>query len=136
MGTMAARDLSPETLELEQDGRVLTARYSVPPLNFATTAFIRDLDRLTSAVDRDPTVGAVVLTGGVEGRFLTQADPHELGGLQALPHPQLPMRLLEPVVPLLILALELPGVAPALDRFGGPPAKAIVWGYRWNRTIL
>jgi enoyl-CoA hydratase/carnithine racemase len=136
MGTTAARDLALETLELEQDGRVLTARYSSPPLNFATTAFIRDLDRLTSAVDRDPTVGAVVLTGGVEGRFLTQADPRELGGLQSLPHPQLPMRLLEPVVPLLILVLGLPGLVPALERFGGPPGKGIVWGYRWKRTIL
>src|SRR4051794_3492131 len=136
MGTTAARELSLETLRLQQDGRVLTARYSAPPLNFATTAFIRDLDRLTSAVDRDPTVGAVVLTGGVEGRFLTMADPRELGGLQSLPHPQLPMRLLEFVVPLLILVLGLPGLVLALERFGGPPGKAIVWGYRWKRTIL
>jgi hypothetical protein len=91
MGTTAARDLSLETLRLEQDGRVLTARYWSPPRNFPTTASIRDLDRLTSAVDRDATVGAVVLIGGVEGRFLTQADPRELGGLQSLPHRQLPM---------------------------------------------
>src|SRR4051794_10919124 len=131
MGTTAARDLPLETLELGQDSRVLTARYSSPPLNFATTALIRDLDRLTSAVDRDPTVGAVVLTGGVEGRCLTQAVPRERGGRPPLPHPQLPMRLLEPVVPLLILVLGLPRLVPALERFGGPPGKAIAWGYRW-----
>jgi enoyl-CoA hydratase/carnithine racemase len=70
----AARDLALETLQLEQDGRVLTARFSNPPLNFMTTGFIRELDQLTSSVDRDPTVGAVVLTGGVEGRFLTHLD--------------------------------------------------------------
>jgi enoyl-CoA hydratase/carnithine racemase len=81
-------------------------------------------------------VGAVVLTGGVEGRFLTHVDPEELGGLQQLPHPQLPMRALEPVVPLLNLVLRLPGLARALERFGGPPGKGIVWGYRWKRTIL
>lgn len=54
----AARDLSLETLQIEQDGRVLTARFSNPPLNFMTTVFIRELDQLTRSVDRDPTVGA------------------------------------------------------------------------------
>jgi hypothetical protein len=38
----ATRDLSFDTLQLEQDGRVLTARYSCPPFNFLTMAFIRD----------------------------------------------------------------------------------------------
>jgi enoyl-CoA hydratase len=132
----AARDLSLETLQLEQDGRVLTARYSHPPLNFATTVFIRELDLLTGIVDRDPTVGAVVLTGGVEGRFLTHADPRELAGMQDLPHPQLPMRAVELVVPVLNAVLRLPGLTRALERFGGAPGKGIVWGYRWKRTIL
>jgi enoyl-CoA hydratase len=132
----AARDLSFDTLQLEQDGRVLTVRYSCPPLNFATTAFIRDLDRLTSNLDRDATVGAVVLTGGVEGRFLTHADPRELGGMQNFPHPQFAMRAMELVVPVLNLLLRLPGLARALERFGGDPGNGIVWGYRWKRTIL
>jgi enoyl-CoA hydratase len=123
-------------LRLEQDGRVLRGRHWSPPRNFATTTFIRDLDRLTSAVARDPTMGAVVRSGGVEGRILTQADSRDLGDLQSLPHRQLSMRLLQPVVPLLILVLRLPGLVPALERFGGPPGKAIVWGYRWKRTIL
>src|SRR4051812_48501558 len=125
----AARDLSLETLQLEQDGRVLTARYLCPPLNFATTAFIRELDRLTGIVDRDATVGAVVLTGGVEGRFLTHADPRELGGMANFPHPQLPMGLLRFVVPVLNLVLRLPGLAGVLERVGGDPGKGIVWGY-------
>jgi len=131
----AVRDLAFETLRLEQDGRVLTARFSCPPLNFMTTAFSRDLDRLTSAVDHDPTVGAVVLTGGVEGRFLTHADPREFGALQKLPHPQLSMRVMQFVVPLLNL-LRLPGLASALDRFGGVFGKGIVWAYRWKRAVL
>ena len=53
----AVRDLSFDTLQLDQNGRVLTVRYSSPPLNFMTMAFIRDLDRLTSEVDHDATVG-------------------------------------------------------------------------------
>jgi enoyl-CoA hydratase len=132
----AARDLSLETVQLEQDGRVLTVRYSSPPLNFATTAFIRDLDRLTSSADRDATVGAIVLTGGVEGRFLTHADPRELGGMQNFPHPQLPMRAVELVVPVLNLVLRLPGLVRGLERFGGDLGKGLAWGYRWKRTIL
>jgi len=49
----AARDLDLKTLGVEQDGRVLIAIYTSPSLNFATTTFPRDLDRLTRAVDRD-----------------------------------------------------------------------------------
>lgn len=131
----AVRDLSFETLQLDQVGRVLTVRFANPPLNFMTTAFSRDLDRLTTIVDRDPTVGAVVLTGGVAGRFLTHADPHEFGALQKLPHPAVSMRLMELVVPLLNL-LRLPGVASLLDRFGGVAGRGIVWAYRWKRAVL
>ena len=132
----AARDLSLETLQLEQDGRVLTARFSNPPLNFMTTGFIRELDQLTSSVDRDPTVGAVVLTGGVEGRFLTHLDAQELAGIAGLPHPKLSMRAAEVVVLVLNLVLRLPGVASLLERFGGAPGKGIVMGYRWKRLTL
>ena len=132
----ATRDLSFDTLQLDQNGRVLTVRYSVPPLNFLTIAGIRDLDRLTSSVDDDPTIGAVVLTGGVVGRFLTHADPREFGSFQALPHPQLSMRTMEFVVPLLNLVLGIPGVVPALERFGGAAGKGLGMGYRWRRTVL
>lgn len=132
----AAREVSLETMRLEQDGRVLTATYSSPPLNFATTAFIRDLDQLTEAVDQDRSIGAVVLTGGVEGRFLTHADPRELGGMIELPHPELPMRAIEPGLRALNAALRLPGLARAVERYGGVVGKGIVWGYRWKRTIL
>ncbi len=124
------------TLRLQQDGRVLTARCVTPPLNFATSALLRDLDQLTRAVDRDKSIGAVILTGGVDGRFLTHADPLELGGMIDLPHPQLPARLLEPSLRLQNLALRLPAVARAIERHGGAIGRGLVWGYRWKRTIL
>src|SRR4051794_24888245 len=132
----ATRDLSFDTLQLEQNGRVLTVRYSCPPLNFLTIAGIRDLDRLTSSVDHDATVGAVVLTGGVAGRFLTHADPREFGSFQKLPLPRFSMRTLEFVVPLLNLVLGIPGLVPALERLGGAAGKGLGMGYRWKRTIL
>jgi hypothetical protein len=46
-----ASDLRLNAIKLAQDGRVLTATAVAPPLNFVTTEFIRDLDRLTAAVD-------------------------------------------------------------------------------------
>jgi enoyl-CoA hydratase len=131
-----ARELSLETLRLEQDGRVLTARFSNPPLNFMTTGFIRELDQLTRSVDRDPTVGAVVLTGGVEGRFLTHLDAQELAGIGDFPHPKLSMRAAAVVAFVLNVVLWLPGVASLLERFGGAPGKGIVMGYRWKRMTL
>ena len=130
------RDLSFDTLQVEQNGRVLTVRYSTPPLNFLTAAGIRDLDRLTSSVDGDATIGAVVLTGGVEGRFLTHADPREFGSFQTIPHPHPSMRVMEFVVPLLNLLLAIPGLVPALERFGGVAGKGLAMGYHWRRTIL
>ncbi|GFG53756.1 hypothetical protein CQY20_23150 [Mycolicibacterium agri] len=35
-----------------------------PPINLVNSTFLRELDLLTKAVDRDPSIGAVVLTGG------------------------------------------------------------------------
>jgi enoyl-CoA hydratase len=132
----AARDLALEALQLEQDGRVLTARFSNPPLNFMTTGFIRELDELTRSVDRDPSVGAVVLTGGVEGRFFTHLDARELAGVGDFPHPKLSMRVAEAIALVLNAALRLPGVASLLERFGGAPGKGIVMGHRWKRLTL
>ncbi len=91
-----AFDLRLAAIKLAQDGRVLTATAVAPPLNFVTTEFIRDLDRLTSAVDTDDTVGAVVLTGGLPGRFLIHADPSQLAGMVELPHPFVPVRAVRP----------------------------------------
>lgn len=131
-----AADLHLETLALEQHDRVLTARYSSPPLNFVTTTCIRDLDALTQAVDRDDSVGAVVLTGGVAGRFLTHADATELGAITTVPLPPLPMTVVRPVWRIMRTLLRAPGAAEAIDRVDGPLGTAAVWLYRWRRTIL
>lgn len=129
-------DLALPTLTVEQHDRVVTARYASPPLNFATTAFLRDLDTLTAAVDRDRSVGAVVLSGGVEGRFLTHADPGELGGLTAVPVPPPPPAVLRTLWRATRTALRIPGALRLLESVGSPVTEVVAWGYRWRRTIL
>jgi enoyl-CoA hydratase/carnithine racemase len=132
----ATRDLPFDTLQIEQNGRVLTVRFSHPPLNFMPFAFIRDLDRLTRSVDRDPTVGAVVLTGGIPGRCLTHLDSDDLGAVQKALRFPLPMWLADVIVPLLNWVTGFPGLARALERFGGALGKGIALGYRWKRSTL
>lgn len=131
-----ARRLSLDTLRLEQDGRVLTATYADPPHNLVTTKFIRELDLLTAAVDRDRSVGAVVLTGGVDRRFLTHADVGVIGGMVKLPHPTMPMRLLEQPLRAVNLALRIPGAQRLAERYGGGLGEGVAWGHRWMRSIL
>jgi enoyl-CoA hydratase/carnithine racemase len=74
MTTTRARDLELDTLTIEQDDRVLTVRVCDPPHNFMTARMQKDLHTLTTTVDDDATVGAVVLTGGVPKRYITHFD--------------------------------------------------------------
>jgi enoyl-CoA hydratase len=131
-----AVDLRLDAIELAQDRRVLTATAVAPPLNFVTTEFIRDLDWLTAAVDSDDTVGAVVLTGGLPGRFLIHADPRAMAAMVELPHPFVPARVVRPFLRVTDMALRLPGAIRALERFGGGIGVGLVWFHRWKRTTL
>ena len=132
----AARDLSFDTLKLEQNGRVLTVRFTHPPLNFMPMAFMRDLDRLTSAVDRDRSVGAVVLTGGIEGRFLPHLDARELGSIQNVPVPQVPIWVMRLVIPVINWVVGFPGLVSVLEKIGGAFGKGVALGFRWKRSTL
>lgn len=133
---MRACDLELDTLALDQCGAVLTARYSSAPHNFVTVAFVRDLDLLTRAVDGDDSVGAVVLTGGVQGRFLTHADPTELAGAMIALTPPIPTPILGATWKLVRHLMGVPGVSVVAQRFGGPMGQALVWGYRWRAATL
>src|SRR6187401_2590482 len=83
------RDLRFDTLRIQQEGGVVVARYENPPYNFMTSAFVDDWDLLTRAADRDGSVGAVVLTGEPEDRFLTHFDVGELAATAETPAPPL-----------------------------------------------
>ncbi|WP_328778918.1 enoyl-CoA hydratase/isomerase family protein [Streptomyces canus] len=133
---MSARELSLETLRLEQRGRVLTAYFANPPLNFVTTVFARDMDRLTRAVDRDETVGAVVLASDVEGRFLTHADAGELGAMMTgKPVPEVPFAAVLPFWKAVNRVIGLPGGAAVAQRLG-PVGVGLLYGHRWKKALL
>ncbi|MBB2940565.1 enoyl-CoA hydratase/carnithine racemase [Actinoplanes lutulentus] len=66
------------TLRLSRNGRVLTVGVDAPPHNFMTTTMQQDLLRVVRAVDADTSIGVVVLTGAVTGRFITHFDIADL----------------------------------------------------------
>ncbi|OLL76841.1 Enoyl-CoA hydratase [Pseudonocardia sp. Ae168_Ps1] len=67
-----------ETLRTEQDGRVLTVLATDPPYTYMTAAMQADVVRLVDAVADDDSVGVVVVTGGVPGRYITHFDIGDL----------------------------------------------------------
>jgi enoyl-CoA hydratase len=65
-------------IETSQDGRVLTVRLLNPPRNFMTTQMVRELDELLRELESDDETRAVVITGGVDGIFITHFDVAEI----------------------------------------------------------
>ena len=73
------------TLQTDQTGRVLTVRMSNPPRNFMTGRMVAELEEMVRRADEDRSIGAVVLTGAVEGAFITHYDVAEiLAGSEAV----------------------------------------------------
>jgi enoyl-CoA hydratase len=70
--------MAAKTVITEQSGRVLTVRLHNPPHNFMTGAMVAELDELTRSLERDRTVGAVVITGNHPESFLTHYDVAEI----------------------------------------------------------
>lgn len=110
-----ARDLRLETLTVEQDGRVLTTRVVAPPFNYMTAQMHRDFDALTRAVDDDESVGAVVITGGVDKRYITHFDIGDI--LAAAERTNRPMseNTLRSIAHGIDAITALPGVEAALE---------------------
>ena len=65
-------------IETSQEGRVLTVRLVNPPRNFMTTQMVRELDELLRDLEDDETVRSVVITGSVDGIFITHFDVEEI----------------------------------------------------------
>src|SRR5207248_244077 len=76
-------------IRTEQEGRVLSVTLDNPPRQFQDRALTFELHGLLKALERDHSVGAVVITGAHPRSFLTHYDVAEiLGG--ALITPDLP----------------------------------------------
>jgi enoyl-CoA hydratase len=127
-----ACDLQLDTIRLEQDGRVLTAWIEDPPYNFMTARMQDDLDRLSEAVDQDRSVGAVILTGGVAGRYITHFDigdiltAAERGGLAV---PETAMRTLMRGVE---VGRHVPGARAVFEQ---TPLSGVINVTRFNRVV-
>ena len=62
---------------VEMRGRVAIATYFNPPMNYATSAAVRELSLLVDSW-ADPAIRAVVLGGANPGRFITHFDVSEI----------------------------------------------------------
>jgi len=75
-------------ISVQRRGDVIVATIANPPLNFMNREMVAELERVVDVADSDPGVGAVVLTGGVEGSFLTHYEIQEIvTGVQDVPGP-------------------------------------------------
>jgi enoyl-CoA hydratase len=68
----------------ERHRRVVMARFSRPPMSYFTDEDVEQLDALCDAW-LDPDVGAIVLAGAVEGKFITHFDVDSILLKQAQP---------------------------------------------------
>src|SRR5215207_1780731 len=77
-------------VQTQRDGRVMTVRLVNPPCNFMTGQMVVEVADLVHRLEHDSSVGAVVLTGGVDGVFITHYDVAEiLAGSEAIGGPDL-----------------------------------------------
>jgi enoyl-CoA hydratase len=64
--------------ETERRGRVLVVRIDHPPHNFMTGEMVRELSDLVDSLERDRSVGAVVITGKPADLYITHYDVGEI----------------------------------------------------------
>ena len=70
--------MAPQTVHADQSGRVLTVRLDNPPRNFMNMRMVGELEQLVDDLEGDRSIGAVVITGAVEGVFITHFDVNEI----------------------------------------------------------
>jgi enoyl-CoA hydratase len=70
---------------VQQDGHVQVWTMSNPPMNYMTAPMSRELLELVGRAEADENTRAIVLTGGVDGKFITHYSVDELAALAADP---------------------------------------------------
>jgi enoyl-CoA hydratase/carnithine racemase len=126
--------LNLETLTLQQDGRVLTARFDDPPNHFLSLRLVKDMDRLTRAADQDPSVGAVILTGTGD-KFISHSEPEQVQLFFQMATPPLPSRAVTWSIKLNNAAMRVPALLKATETRGGDWGTGIVYSAILKRTI-
>ena len=130
---MRTVDIELTTLRCEQDGRVLTVRVDAPPFNYMTAAMQDDVVRLVAAVAKDTSVGAVVLTGGVPGRYITHFSIADLlHDAEAAPSLS---RTLASVLVRTVKAISTVGGAPARRLLQRTPVSSLLLLTRFQAAL-
>ncbi len=70
---------------VEQDEHVQIWTISNPPMNYMTAPMSRELLELIGRAESDENTRAIVITGGVDGKFITHYSVDELAALAADP---------------------------------------------------
>ncbi len=71
--------------KVESDGHVQTWTMSNPPMNYMTAAMSGELSELIGLAEADENLRAIILTGGIEGKFITHYSVDELAAGAADP---------------------------------------------------
>ena len=71
--------------QVESEGPVQIWSMSNPPMNYMTAAMSEELLELVGRAESDENVRAIVLTGGIEGKFITHYSVEELAAAAADP---------------------------------------------------
>src|SRR5579862_860543 len=71
--------------KVETEGHVQIWTMSNPPMNYMTAAMTQELTQLVGAAEVDESVRAIILTGGIEGKFITHYSVDELAEAAADP---------------------------------------------------
>jgi enoyl-CoA hydratase/carnithine racemase len=129
----AIQGLELETLDLEQRGRVLVVHVDDPPYNFMTARMQRDLDALSRAVDDDPSVGAVVLTGRPDDRYIVHFDIADILAAAEGAGRAASERTLRTVMRTVAAAGRIPGCETLIE---ATPAAGILHVTRFNEVVL
>jgi enoyl-CoA hydratase len=64
--------------KVESEGHVQTWTMSNPPMNYMTAAMSQELTELIGRAEADENLRAIILTGGIEGKFITHYSVDEL----------------------------------------------------------
>ncbi|HLI80959.1 MAG TPA: enoyl-CoA hydratase/isomerase family protein [Candidatus Binataceae bacterium] len=71
--------------QVETEGQVQIWTMSNPPMNYMTAAMSQELLELVGRAEGDENVRAIILTGGIEGKFITHYSVEELAAAAADP---------------------------------------------------